>query len=173
MKFLCYNYLMFSSSSSKQGEVLQSDINAAINGTYQTIAAKRNLSPHEVRLERVCGQAFDLLFEGLSSRYNVRRDRRIVWLGIARDETGKPLPLEEQETQAIIHCYPVIETNGTPKNDIIVDATWQQFLTPKQRSGDLPNALVGTRQQVITELQSHGITNEELVRTWAPRRHLQ
>lgn len=63
------------------------------------------------------------------------------------------------------HRYAVLDIND---EEIVIDPTWQQFLSPHLRSPELPRTLIGTREEVIAIALAAGVDHLE-AQLWAPR----
>lgn len=157
-------------------QVLLADVDSAAEAALQDYAIERNLPFEEAHFTQVPGQTFcafvskhmitDLTKKGYTFTHPLG-ERRITYVGWRFDPDGKPLPIDQQpEGSAVIHRFPVIDTDGTPEGRVIADATWQQFLSPEQRSRDLPKVLAGTSEGVRQQLLSWGFNDPQLLRIW-------
>jgi hypothetical protein len=119
-----------------------------IDEATHRVAAERQLDPAEVRRSRVCRFMSTELVLGLIDNgvQHVRTDSRA---GRAIDE----------------HRYVVI--NPDTPDETLVDATWQQFLPAHVDATNLPRALVGSREEVVSQAAAAGIAEADLA-MWEP-----
>lgn len=115
---------------------LYADAQAAATAAYEALTVGREYDAAEIHRLKVCYEASDLIVENLVARgYQATH---VIHNGTTVGE----------------HSY-VTVGNGT---DIkVIDATWQQFLSPLTQALNAPWVLIGSRQEVTRQAQSYGV----------------
>ncbi len=150
---------------------LLEDVSVVGEEALHAVAYERGFSFEDAHFQEACGPVTDIMIPELTKLgYNIpskRGERHMTFVGWKYDEHGTSLPINEQpEKSAVVHRFPVIDFDGTPEHEVIADATWQQFLTPQQRTPDLPKVLAGTREDVQAFLEGKGLDGKDLVSIW-------
>lgn len=127
---------------------LSRTIDDSIDIAAQRVAAERDIATDEVYRRRVCRfMSAEILSYLMDNGIEVKPESRAPYL------------IDE-------HRYVVINP-GNPDRELIVDATWQQFLPEGTDTSRLPRALIGTRDEVIAQAESAGVAQTDL-RIWLP-----
>ncbi len=139
------------------------DIEHAAAVAYQAVAERNGYELDDVHHQPECMMVAklmvsDLLEKGRDAVVDIAVTSKRPILG--RDGKRFYPPLTRRRLQ---HEYPVIRDDG---QEVIADATWQQFLDPLQRTADKPSVLVGSRQEVIEQAKNYGITSQHVLNLW-------
>lgn len=110
-------------------------LNKAAQQAYGIVGVEKGVDPSKVRKMRLCHRVAHLMVEGLvETEPDARMETRGGW---TVDE----------------HSYVDVQPSG----DLIADGTWQQFVPPDKLPADAPEVLIGTRNEVVQALRSHGV----------------
>ncbi len=127
---------------------LTDTIHASVDVAAQKLAVERGVTAEEIHKQRVCRfMSTEIILSLLENGVHASPDSR------------RPYLMDE-------HRYPVINL-GNASEEIVVDATWQQFLPEGTDTSNLPRALVGTRSEVVAQAAQAGVRPENL-RLWSP-----
>lgn len=149
---------------------LYSEISLSVENSLASVSGEKNIDPSNTHSQRVCGDVSDLMISDMRALgHDVFRDRRIALVDWEYDSNGDPLPIEEQNGFGYVHYYVKFPSDKPPEDEVIADATWQQFIPEDQRTDDLPKALIGTRREVHNTLLGLGFTDKDLFKIWDPQ----
>ena len=126
-------------------DIIHSDIQAAANDAYLTIAEQGGQNPEEIHRLSVCYRAAVLMVASLV-------------------EKGYDAKHEIHESPTVVeHSYVALGMNH--EDEIIADPTWQQFLTKDNIDENMPKVLIGTRSDVSGQARHFGV-DETTTQLW-------
>jgi|JI10StandDraft_1071094.scaffolds.fasta_scaffold662233_1 hypothetical protein len=129
-------------------------IDNAAQHAYEAVALEKGVDVDEVHRMRVCHRISELmvgqLVEVIPDAHQVTRG------GWTVDS----------------HSYVGLSPDSGP-DDIIADATWQQFIDAGNQHPDAPKVLIGQRADVIAALREHGVDDRTISDIWEVREKTQ
>lgn len=120
---------------------LQLDTLSAVNRAYHAISETGFMADNVHRLP-VCYQASALIVTSLLEN-NYRAQHEIT----TTEGVGE-------------HSYVVV--NPSEVDELVIDATWQQFLPDDKVNEDTPKVLVGSRDDIIKRARAYGVIEPAL-----------
>ena len=116
------------------------NIQTAANAAFDKLASD-TFTPHEIHKLSVCSQVSSLMINPLIENGHLARREIAMAEGVG------------------VHSYVVIDNDG---EEILADATWQQFLRPGTATDDIPKVLVGDRGEIMRQARDYGVSNDVL-----------
>ena len=124
---------------------LYETIEELVNKSAQKVAVERGINSEEIHRRRVCRfMSAELVSQLLDNGIQAQTESR------AHDAIDE-------------HRYVVIKPGDQgDEREVLIDATWQQFLPEGTDTSNLPKALVGTREEVVYQAAAAGIAEGDL-----------
>lgn len=130
---------------------LQTDTVSAAQHAYEIVAREKGVDINEVHRMGVCHRMSALMVERLVEvNSDARQETRVGWT-------------------VLDHSY-VELSSSDGEDDIIADATWQQFTSVDIiKQTNAPKVLIGQREDFIAVLRENGVNERTIDEIWQKR----